>query len=370
MWLTAQLVPGAESAESGERSLWYFDINALALAVCAAIAVAATALTHRRRPWDAALVAVAPMLALAGTINWDLWAIALLSLAMLAWARSRLLLAGVLIGLAAATKFYPLFLLGPLLVLCWRTGRMREYAATVVAAVCAWGAVNVPVMLADFDGWLRFYELSRERGAGFGSIWFVLSQQGYAVPEDALNLLAGGLFAACCAAIGLLGLRAPVRPRVAQLMLLVVAAFVLTNKVYSPQYALWLLPLVALAHPRWRDFLIWQAAEVIHFFGTWWLIAGYPPGNPSRALGDDAYGVTVLAHVLGTLWLVVVVVRDILRPDRDPVRLTWEERVEADDEAHDPVSATPVDDAYDEPEPFEEAYDPAGGILNTPPSAR
>ena len=337
MWLTAQLVPGAGSADAGERSLWYFDINALALAVWAGIAVAATALTSRRRPWDAALVALAPMLALAGTINWDLWAVGLLSLAMLAWARSRLLLAGVLIGLAAATKFYPLFLLGPLLVLCWRTGRMREFTATLAAAFGAWAAVNVPVLLADFDGWLRFYELSRERGAGFGSIWFVLSQQGRGVPEDLLNPLAGGLFAASCVAIGVLGLRARVRPRVPQLMFLVVAAFVLTNKVYSPQYVLWLLPLAALARPRWRDHLIWQAGEVIHFFGTWWLIAGYPPGDPSRALGEDGYGVTVLAHVLGTLWLVAIVVRDILRPE------------------HDPVRSSPADED-----------DPSGGVVNAP----
>ena len=40
--------------------------------------------------------------------------------------------AGVLIGLAAAAKFYPLFVLGPLLVLCLRAGRMREFWAALV----------------------------------------------------------------------------------------------------------------------------------------------------------------------------------------------------------------------------------------------
>ena len=58
MWLTAQLVPDDE--DPAARSLRYFDINALALAVCAGIAVAATALTSGRRPWDAALVTLAP----------------------------------------------------------------------------------------------------------------------------------------------------------------------------------------------------------------------------------------------------------------------------------------------------------------------
>ena len=111
MWLTAKFVPSDD--DPGTRARWYFDINAIALAICAAIAVAATVGTAGRRPWDAALFAGAPILALTGTINWDLYAVALLSLAMLAWSRERSLAAGVLIGLGAAAKFYPLFILGP-----------------------------------------------------------------------------------------------------------------------------------------------------------------------------------------------------------------------------------------------------------------
>ena len=336
MWLTAQLVPSSDVPS--DRSRWYFDINAIGLALAAAVAVGATAALAGRRPWDAAMFALAPGLALAGTINWDLYAVALLALGMLAWARERPVAAGVLIGLAAATKFYPLFVLGPLLVLCLRAGRMREFWTTLVAAVCAWAAVNVPVMLADFDGWSKFYRLSQDRDAGFSSIWFVLSQQGHPVPGGALNVLAGGIFAVACLGIAVLGLSAERRPRLPQLVFLVVAAFLLTNKVYSPQYVLWLIPLAVLARPRWRDFLIWQAGEVVHFVGIWLLLAGYPPGRPERALGDDGYGLTVMAHVVATLWLCAVIVRDILRPEQDPVR-----EVSADGEAAD---------------------DPAGGVLD------
>jgi uncharacterized membrane protein len=318
MYLTAKLVPS--DGTPAERSKWYFDINALGVALAAAVAVAATVALSGRRPWDAAIVATAPVLALSATINWDLYAVAFLALGMLAWARERPLAAGVLIGLGAATKFYPLFALGPMLVLCLRAGRMREFWAMLVAAVCAWGMVNVPIMLADFEGWARFYRLSEERGAGFSSIWFVLSQQGHPVPEDRLNLVAGTLFAVCCVAVAVLALAAPRRPRLPQLVFLVVAAFLLTNKVYSPQYVLWLLPLAVLARPRWLDLLVWQAAEVVHYVGVWMLIVGYPPGRPERALSDDGYDLTVLAHVVATIWLMALVVRDVLRPEYDPVR--------------------------------------------------
>ena len=65
--------------------------------------------------------------------------------------------------------------------------------------------------------------------------------------------------------IAVLALTAPRRPRLAQLAFLIVAAFILTNKVYSPQFVIWLIPLLALARPRWRDFLIWQGIEGLHW---------------------------------------------------------------------------------------------------------
>jgi uncharacterized membrane protein len=98
----------------------------------------------------------------------------------------------------------------------------------------------------------------------------------------------------------------------------VVAGFLLVNKVYSPQYVLWLLPLAVLARPRWRDLLVWQAGEVAYFAAVWWYLGGYlaPAG------GGDAgfYWAGVLIRVLAQLWLVAVVVRDVLVPRHDPVR--------------------------------------------------
>ena len=106
----------------------YFDINALGLARGRGRRGGSDRPARRAPPVGRRDVRRSrPTLALAGTINWDLYAVALLALGMLAWARERPVAAGVLIGLAAATKFYPLFLLGPLLVLCLRAGRMREF---------------------------------------------------------------------------------------------------------------------------------------------------------------------------------------------------------------------------------------------------
>jgi uncharacterized membrane protein len=132
-------------------------------------------------------------------------------------------------------------------------------------------------------------------------------------------MLATGLFLLLCIAIAVLGLAAPRRPRLVSLLFLIVAAFVLTNKVYSPQYALWLVPLAVMARPRWRDLLIWQAGEVVYFAAIWWFLVGYNIED-TTGLDKEAYGLAILVHVAATIYLVVIVVRDILRPEHDPVR--------------------------------------------------
>jgi uncharacterized membrane protein len=316
MWLTGLLVP--DDPDPVARGRWYFDVNALAIALLAAVTVWATARTAGSRPWDAAMVAVAPGLVLASTINWDLYAVALTSLAMLAWARRHPLGAGLLLGLAAAAKFYPLLLLGPLLVLCLRAGRWRAFGQVLLGTATAWLVVNVPVMVASWDSWSRFYVLSRERGADFGSVWLVLSGLGVDLPVGRVNLWAALVLLALCIAIALLGLMAEQRPRFPQLAFLVLAAFLVTNKVYSPQYVLWLIPLAVLARPRWRDFLLWQAAEVVYFLAVWWYIQGFD--HPDSGLPARAYWIAVAVHVVATLALAAVVVRDVLLPRYDPVR--------------------------------------------------
>ena len=237
---------------------------------------------------------------------------------MLAWSRARPGLAGVWLGLAAAAKFYPLVLIGPVLVLCVRRRQWRALAVFVGATLGAWLVVNLPVMIANFEGWARFYTFSRERGIDFGSPWYALTLVGASIPGQTLNTLATGAFAAACVGIALLGLLARRPPRLAALVFLVVAAFALTNKVYSPQYVLWVLPLAVLARPRWRDLLIWQAAEAAYFVGIWWYLVGY--GTQDKGLHQGWYVAATAAHWVATAWLMGLVVRDALWPDHDPVR--------------------------------------------------
>ncbi|MFJ2578320.1 glycosyltransferase family 87 protein [Kitasatospora aureofaciens] len=316
MQIAAWLTPGGGSQQDQEQ--WFWAINAGLLMACAVVAVVALSRTHRRRPWDALLFALAPTLLLNATVNWDLLAVALAAVAMAWWAGSRPVWAGVFIGLATAAKLYPLLLIGPLLVLCWRAGKWREFRAMLGGAVGAWLLVNLPIMIADWQGWATFYVFSNHRTEDYGSFWLILMQN-RGVGLEYLNAYVAALMVLGCVAITWLGLSAPRRPRFAQLAFLVVALFVLVNKVYSPQYALWLLPLAVLARPRWRDFLIWQACEVLYTLGIWSHL-GFVTGSKQHGIGEAWYHFAIVLHLLGTLYLVGLVVRDVLLPDRDPVR--------------------------------------------------
>jgi hypothetical protein len=106
-----------------------------------------------RRPWDAAMVGLSPLLLVHAFTNWDLFAVALTTLGMWAWARSRPVLAGVLLGLGIAAKLYPVLLLGVLFLLCLRAGRLRAWLRRGGRGAVAWLVVNVPIAVLAPANW-------------------------------------------------------------------------------------------------------------------------------------------------------------------------------------------------------------------------
>lgn len=315
MWLLAKITAVVHGVSD---PLTYYVVNAVGAFVAYLAALAATSMTVRGRTWDGLMMALSPAVFLAAFINWDWPAIALTSLALLAWSRRRPGWAGIALGLAVAAKFYPVILLGPLFLLCLRGRRMPAFGWLAAGTAVSWLVVNVPFMIAGFDGWKYFFTFSSERDEDFGSVWLALQTAGHGVAAPSLNRYALGSFLVLCMGIGALVLLAPRRPRVAQVSFLVVAAFLLTNKVYSPQFVLWLLPLAVLARPRWRDIIWWQLAEAVYFAAVWWYLAGL--GDDHKGLSEQWYAAAIAVHLVATAVLAGVVVRDILWQRFDPVR--------------------------------------------------
>ena len=399
------------AAEGNARAHSFFDLTWVLLTAAALVVVVTTArLAGRRRVWDAALVAVAPGLVLHLTTNWDLIATAFAGAGLLAWARRRPVLAGVLLGLGTATKLYPAVFLLPLLVLCWRAGRVREGVRTALALVLTAAAVTVPVYLsspayAELDGVQTAVAASPLDRFGSEGLAALRPHVVGTAPDDrrarrgrqrglpvrraqrraprrlglaALRAVAHPRLRRRPARAGVRrarhprarpagrargrpaqpvggarhaarprrgdGARAarPRRPRLPQLLFLTVVGFLLFNKVWSPQYVLWLLPLAALARPRWRPFLAWQAAEAAVLITRFLFFVSMPYGEgdqTSEGIDVTWFLSAVVLRDVALLLLAAAVVRDVLRPEHDVVRADGED-------------------------------DPAGGVLDGAPDVR
>ncbi|MDH2412818.1 glycosyltransferase 87 family protein [Nocardioides sp. CER19] len=286
----------------------YVVVNAIGFAVLALLSTWLLAGVRRDRPWDAAGFALAPTLLAAGLVNWDLVAVVCVAGALFAWSRDRPGWTGVMIGLGTAAKLYPLFLLGGVLVLAWRSRRWASFGRALAGAVVTWGLVNLPAYLSGPDQWKVFWSFNSGRTADLGSLWLVASDVFHTTFDaPTINHWSWLLFIAWCAAVLAAGVRARRTPTLAELGLLIVTGFLLVNKVYSPQYVLWLLPFAVLARPRWRDQLVWQGAELVYFAAVWWYLGGFLTSG--RGDSHPVYDLAVLVRVAGQLFLVALVVR-------------------------------------------------------------
>lgn len=251
---------------------FYWTNVVLLTAFAAATATFLWMLAGRRALW----FALAPTLAIYGVVNWDLAAVAFATGAFVAFAARRDPLAGVLLGLGGATKLYPLFLLLPLFLQAIQDREPDRSVRLLWWTAGSWVAVNLPFALLAPRGWIEFFRFNSERIPDFDSLWYIACRHvpGACVGTNEVNLGAAVAFALVVAvAWRFKAHRNPGFPRWT-LGFPILIAFLLTNKVYSPQYGLWLLPWFALVGPDLRRFVAFEVADVavfvtrFSFFGT------------------------------------------------------------------------------------------------------
>lgn len=194
---------------------------------------------------------------------------------------------------------------------------MREFAVLAATAVGSWLLVNLPVLIPYPSGWREFFRFNTDRGADPDSWYRVLSDiGGFTWNIDLLNGLTMLLLVLVIGAVIAIGLLAPYRPRVAQLAFLLVAGFLLVNKVWSPQYSLWLVPLAVLALPHTRLLLSWMVIDAL----LWIPRMGLFLDADRRWLPDEWFTGAVILRGLMVIMLCGVVIWQIWHPTEDLVR--------------------------------------------------
>jgi uncharacterized membrane protein len=228
----------------------------------------------RTRLWVALLVfALSPVALGPISLNtYDAWpaflSVAALAVLLAAWPVA----AFALLGLAFAAKVYPVVLVPPALTYVWRTAgrRVALWSVATFAAVAA--AVIVPFLALSPHGLAESFRAQAARALQVESLggallgvadrlgWYsahVVHRTGHAISYDLVGtlprVLAGvSSFLQIAAVLGVAWLywRGRDEPqRLAAAFAAAVAGFLAFTRFFSPQYLVWLLPLVLLLQP-------------------------------------------------------------------------------------------------------------------------
>lgn len=269
MWFAARFV----STFSG-----FFYANVVILFM---LAVATTVALYLMVGYRALYFAAAPTLLIYGFLNWDVIAVAAAVVGVLLFLRRDDLGSGTALGAGAAAKLFPAFLSIPLALERLEKKRMRDGALVIGATLAAWAVLNVPFAIASLDSWGTFFRFNSERAADFDSLWFIgchrlvtrqpFCEESYTGFINAASLV--GFVALSALVYAIKRWRYPDFPRWT-LVFPILVIFLLVNKVYSPQYSLWLLPGFALVLNSIPLFVLFELADVwvfvtrFSYFGT------------------------------------------------------------------------------------------------------
>jgi hypothetical protein len=287
----------------------YFNINIFFLIL---LFIATVIVVRKIRPEFAYLVPVAPAMIASLFINWDLWAIVSMMLAIYWFDRKQYLASAVLLGVSISTKFLPIFLLIPIVFIFWREAKIKDAIKYVAITFGIWLAINLPFALTTPTGWWRFYKLNLDRGPDWGSFWLALQQLGINLTN--LNYLSVLLLLIALTTIAILLFELRYTPSLASVAFFVIASVMLASKVYSPQYVLWLTPLAVIALTNSKDlhaFWLWQTTEIIYHIAIWQHLAQVT--DAKFGLGPTPFAILTLFRIAGTIYLMAVLTRRALQ---------------------------------------------------------
>ncbi len=222
MWATAW-VPGPGG---------YLAANVLGLSLAAA---GITVLVHRLRPAFHQWWTVFPLLSAFAFVNWDLLGILAMVGAWDAWTRERSAWTGVWLAVGTATKLFPVIAWPFMAYAWWRDGRRHDARRMTVWAVAVWVALNAPEMLGAWRNWSWFWVFNFTRSSSTDLFWLLhLNHALGRLGIDGLSLFIVGGATVWALRRMAAGWGAPAATAA------VMAAFFIVNKVFSPQYMLWM----------------------------------------------------------------------------------------------------------------------------------
>ncbi|PSR22760.1 MAG: hypothetical protein C7B45_05345 [Sulfobacillus acidophilus] len=251
-------------------------------------------------PAHAWAFSLTPLVMTYGLLNWDmlgmalmLWAVRLFRQAC--WNRSAIVFA-----MAVFFKLFPIFCLPFIAVRIVRSEGLRRLWSMVTAFGAAACALNVPFAITNWNNWSLFFNFNAGRGVSadlWNNTWWHLAS----VP--AVDLLS--LTMVSCALVVCGHWMGP-DGSWAEASAVVFAIFLLVNKVFSPQYILWLTAFAAMAQwPLWT-FALLSVAGLTDYVNSLTMLHLTASGAPTQTTAQW-YGQEIFPLGLALRYLAVVI---------------------------------------------------------------
>lgn len=291
----------------------FFVVSSLLMAPAA---LATAYLLARMAGWRALLWAAAPAVVLYAFHNWDLLVVVCAVAGIWSWHRRRPGWAAVWFGVGAAFKMYPAFFLAPLFFDELRRRGLRSAIASAGSGVLTFALVNAPFVAGGPEGWLATYRFHERRGPNFDNLWALWFPSDTwlgdyeTISPDRLNLVTAvltGAFFIAALGYGWWRARRDGEYPFLQVCGALLAAFLLWNKVHSPQYALWTLPFFVLLRVNVVWWVLYAIADAATYYGVfqWFydLSQGRDFAAAKKAMIGGVWGRALLLLVLFGVFL-------------------------------------------------------------------
>lgn len=242
--------------------------------------------------------------------NWDLLAVCGAVWGLVSLERGRIRTGGAALAVGASAKLFPVFFLPGAFLHRLAEGDRRGARNVALAFLGAYGAINLPwilisgreprfanisgvdLRLPGTNGWLEVWLFHADRYPDYWTVWYWIAKYGRIVNpstwwdvgftgfRDFVSLASFALFGLGSLWLLWSGWKRRVRLKrrgpndrgpndraepqsypVVAVSLGVVALFLLTSKVYSPQYALWVVPMLAMLDIPWKLVFSYLIAE-------------------------------------------------------------------------------------------------------------
>ena len=201
--------------------------------------------------------------------NWDIWAIAAMLLAIYLFEKKKFQLSAILLAVSIATKFFPIVLMLPILIIFLRNKQLKLFIRYALTTAAAWVVINLPFILINYEGWAYFYKFSAERGLGSASFFEITSIVVPSITFSSIHFYVLNILALVVVTIYFAKLKSV--PTLAATSFFVMFGFILFNKQYSMQYVIWLSALAVLTFSYLKRehkelltyvYILWQSLEL------------------------------------------------------------------------------------------------------------